>query len=690
MYAMCTGRSPFRATTVTGAIHRVCEDTPRPIQEMNPEIPDWLTEIIDRLLTKKPEERFQTAGEVAEELGEYLALVQQPSRVRLPSSSVAPKRTRSEKLGSRGQRILAVAGMVCVGLALLAVFGWAKIMGRSPYFTMPPAPEGYSFVCLGDGANMPLSDGTDTPLNNLSELSTGVQTFANVPFFISDEYIRLNGYKAGVFDAFPPEVKALPVDRRAKRVHFFHGLQGGGDKGLTVAQYTVHYNDGTDQTIPIVTGEDIWDWWEATMRWPVTKAYSAWTGNNPAQRLAQKRSKEPLRLTLYRTEWKNPYPEKTIRSIDFIRTGDASPFCVAITCQDSDDDPIPPVAPAPEPAKITRVVAVENVWAAPNLTVLPDGTITMVIFNQSWFEDTEGDVECWASTDGLQWEKRGQVTQHDTETTRFNVAAGLANNGDLLVACSGRAKEQQPRQPNRAAFCGKVLRLWICRSADGGRTWESTKEFPAPEAGCMEYCPFGDIVRASDGSLRMSCYHVRWGRAGTDAATSGPRSWMFRSDDDGSSWQRVSMIGPQHYETFVFHLDETKWLAVARCDATDLFHSDDDGQTWHRPQRVTGPGEYHAHLLKLRDGRLLLTYNNRIPKQTGALARLSADEGKTWTSPIRLATSETWDCGYPSSIQRPDGKIVTAYYSGAAPECGHRHVGVALWDAPKLVSDDRR
>jgi serine/threonine-protein kinase len=66
LYAMCVGRSPFRAETPTGAIHRVCEDTPRPIREINPDIPDWLVAVIDRLLEKKREDRFQSATEVAE------------------------------------------------------------------------------------------------------------------------------------------------------------------------------------------------------------------------------------------------------------------------------------------------------------------------------------------------------------------------------------------------------------------------------------------------------------------------------------------------------------------------------------------------------------------------------------------------------------------------------------------------
>src|SRR5262245_14475026 len=39
LYAMCTGRSPFRAETALATARRVCEDAPRPIREVNPDIP---------------------------------------------------------------------------------------------------------------------------------------------------------------------------------------------------------------------------------------------------------------------------------------------------------------------------------------------------------------------------------------------------------------------------------------------------------------------------------------------------------------------------------------------------------------------------------------------------------------------------------------------------------------------------
>jgi uncharacterized protein (TIGR03067 family) len=76
LYALCTGHPPFRAPGTVAVLKRVVEDTPRPIREINCEVPEWLCDIISKLHAKKPEHRFQTAAEVAELLGRGLADVQ--------------------------------------------------------------------------------------------------------------------------------------------------------------------------------------------------------------------------------------------------------------------------------------------------------------------------------------------------------------------------------------------------------------------------------------------------------------------------------------------------------------------------------------------------------------------------------------------------------------------------------------
>lgn len=87
LYAMATGRPPFRSSTMMGVIRRVCDDQPRPIREINPDIPDWLCGIIDRLLAKNPDDRFQSADKVAELLAGCLAHVQHPLSVSLPAAA---------------------------------------------------------------------------------------------------------------------------------------------------------------------------------------------------------------------------------------------------------------------------------------------------------------------------------------------------------------------------------------------------------------------------------------------------------------------------------------------------------------------------------------------------------------------------------------------------------------------------
>ena len=159
-----------------------------------------------------------------------------------------------------------------------------------------------------------------------------------------------------------------------------------------------------------------------------------------------------------------------------------------------------------EPDFIQRYIAIDNVCAWPNLTQLRDGTIVAIIHNRPSHGQMEGDVECWASKDGVLWKKRGHPAPNDANTVRMNVAAGLAGNGDLIVLCSGWTNEKQPMRPKQDAFRDSILSVWVCRSSDGGHTWKQRKEFPGNKPGWTPFIPFGDIVPADSGSVYASCY----------------------------------------------------------------------------------------------------------------------------------------------------------------------------------------
>ena len=49
---------------------------------------------------------------------------------------------------------------------------------------------------------------------------------------------------------------------------------------------------------------------------------------------------------------------------------------------------------------------------------------------------------------------------------------------------------------------------------------------------------------------------------------------------------------------------------------------------------------------------------------------------------MRLVHSLESDCGYPSSIERDDGQIVTAYYAKRVLNHDRYHMGVAIWAPP--------
>src|SRR5437588_12164602 len=59
LYAMCTGRPPFRAATTLAVLRHVSESEPTPVRELNPHIPEWLVNLMTQLLTKGPAKRPQ-------------------------------------------------------------------------------------------------------------------------------------------------------------------------------------------------------------------------------------------------------------------------------------------------------------------------------------------------------------------------------------------------------------------------------------------------------------------------------------------------------------------------------------------------------------------------------------------------------------------------------------------------------
>lgn len=83
-------------------LRRIRETSPRPIREINADIPEWLERIVLKLLSKSPDERLASATEIATLLVQCLAHVQQPTAIELPvvGWALLPDRSATRKTGS--------------------------------------------------------------------------------------------------------------------------------------------------------------------------------------------------------------------------------------------------------------------------------------------------------------------------------------------------------------------------------------------------------------------------------------------------------------------------------------------------------------------------------------------------------------------------------------------------------------
>jgi hypothetical protein len=134
LYHLVTGKTPYHGTNATEVLRAHVMDPLPPLQDLNPEVSDDVCALVERMMAKKPEERYQSATEVVGEI-ERLQGGSTLGRERIPGhETMILRRFASGKAASPPGTM---AGMPTTGdhtpearnAVAAAEPGWARLIG---------------------------------------------------------------------------------------------------------------------------------------------------------------------------------------------------------------------------------------------------------------------------------------------------------------------------------------------------------------------------------------------------------------------------------------------------------------------------------------------------------------------------------------------------------------------------------
>ena len=304
---------------------------------------------------------------------------------------------------------------------------------------------------------------------------------------------------------------------------------------------------------------------------------------------------------------------------------------------------------------------------------------------------------CYSEDDGKTW---------TAPTILFSTGlddrdAGLAVSGNRVIVTtftnSAEYQRKASKQSDEAwqervakhfsevdaeALESKYLGALYAVSEDGGKTFGEPKRIPvsaphgpavAPD-GKMVYvgCCFAqNVVMDKEQTYKtVRCYKENDEGdfeyiSSIDNIPTGEDGPLYSCEPHSIVLPSGKIIAHIRAERFI----EGKEPAGAGWEAFTLYQSvsTDGGKTFSPPVRLHNIlGGAPAHLYRTKDGTLISAYAYRDyvdpSKPSAVCALISRDEGESWTPYYICAGEHSWDMGYPATVEKADGTLLTIFY----------------------------
>ena len=205
--------------------------------------------------------------------------------------------------------------------------------------------------------------------------------------------------------------------------------------------------------------------------------------------------------------------------------------------------------------------------------------------------------------------------------------------------CIVWARMEASRPLRRGGGWGQT-RLFIRTSEDHGFTWSKDKPFLGGLHEGMRNVP----ITLASGELLLPLAHS-----------------FAKTTDGGRTWEHLGAVNSGGQPTVIERADGSLLTLLRKRPRILQSESHDNGQTWSPAvaTELKNPDAGVA-MTRLRNGHVVLVFNDSESSRTPLSIARSLDEGRTWERPLALE-SNPGEYSYPCIIQTRDSRLHITY-----------------------------